>query len=258
MSAQQTIDSILEKITPYQLETIKLTPKRKTLEFIWSSKFGGQPYWPVSQPYPQQLNGKPLLLLAQLNFEEMPALKGYPNKGILQFFIANNDHYGLDFDKPVEELINKPDGYRVVYHPEISNDVSCLQTGLPEIGSQDYLPLSGEYALEFTLIHELPALTDYRFGEIAGDFLEDEVEDYLWEHLDAGGSKVGGYANFTQDDPRGIEDNGDWVLLFQMDTEYSDDIDIMWGDSGVANFFIEPEALARCDFSRVWYNWDCY
>ena len=33
--------------------------------------------------------------------------------------------------------------------------------------------------------------------------------------------------------------------------------DIMWGDVGVANFFIRPEDLKNKDFSKVLYNWDC-
>ena len=31
-----------------------------------------------------------------------------------------------------------------------------------------------------------------------------------------------------------------------------------WRDSGVCNFFIRPENLAKRDFSRVLYHWDCY
>ena len=40
-----------------------------------------------------------------------------------------------------------------------------------------------------------------------------------------------------------------------MDTD--DDAEIMWGDSGVANFFIQEKDLAAEDFSDVLYNWDC-
>ena len=32
---------------------------------------------------------------------------------------------------------------------------------------------------------------------------------------------------------------------------------VMWGDSGVGNFFINAEDLKRLDFSNVVYNWDC-
>ena len=55
------------------------------------------------------------------------------------------------------------------------------------------------------------------------------------------------------------------LLLFQMDSEFLTDgngnqtgVEILWGDMGIANFFIRAEDLLRRDFSRVLYNWDCY
>ena len=45
------------------------------------------------------------------------------------------------------------------------------------------------------------------------------------------------------------------TMLLQLDTDDSDRI--MWGDCGVANFFIEKEALKRGDLSEVMYTWDC-
>ena len=57
---------------------------------------------------------------------------------------------------------------------------------------------------------------------------------------------------FTQSDPRSADDGE--ILLFQLNSVK----DIMWGDSGVANFFIDREALKNRDFSHVMYNWDCY
>jgi uncharacterized protein YwqG len=35
------------------------------------------------------------------------------------------------------------------------------------------------------------------------------------------------------------------------------DQDIMWGDVGVGNFFIDYNDLLKKDFSKVLYNWDC-
>ena len=35
------------------------------------------------------------------------------------------------------------------------------------------------------------------------------------------------------------------------------DNDIMWGDMGIANFFITPEDLAAENFDNVLYTWDC-
>lgn len=42
-----------------------------------------------------------------------------------------------------------------------------------------------------------------------------------------------------------------------MDTDDVNGMDIMWGDCGVANFFIHPDDLKNKDFSKVLYNWDC-
>ena len=53
-------------------------------------------------------------------------------------------------------------------------------------------------------------------------------------------------------DPRNDEEHD--VLLFQLDSEEGS---VMWGDCGVANFFINADALKRMDFSDVLYNWDC-
>ena len=123
------------------------------------------------------------------------------------------------------------------------------------------LPLAGEYALRFAVVSDLPAPSDYRFEAIARemDNLDDDLIDKLFDAGLGTGSKLGGYAYFTQEDPRGYERPGEeWVLLFQMDTSDEEDgVWIMWGDCGVGNFFIEPARLAAGDFSRVWYNWDC-
>ena len=69
-----------------------------------------------------------------------------------------------------------------------------------------------------------------------------------------------GYAYFTQNDPRDyMVDLQDYILLFQMDSDYSAErkSEIMWGDSGVGNFFIKKDDLQKLDFSKVMYNWDC-
>ncbi|WP_343125143.1 DUF1963 domain-containing protein [Xanthomonas theicola] len=57
---------------------------------------------------------------------------------------------------------------------------------------------------------------------------------------------------FTQEDPRKPQDAQ--VLRLQLDSDQA----MMWGDSGIADFFIDPADLHRGDFSPVAYNWDCY
>lgn len=257
MSTQQDIDEIIEQLKPHEMETVKIKPVPEAPKNQWNSKFGGKAYWPKGIEYPTSKEGEALFLLSQINFEEMPHLAGYPKSGILQFFIENDELYGLDFDTPLDEIIKKPSGYRVIYHPEFFTEV---ENNLPSIPEDCMLPLYDEFSLIFTLDKELPSVSDYRFNLTVGNVFDfdDEVSDYLYENIEATGSKIGGYAYFTQEDPRCYEKtNENWLLLFQMDTSDCDGVDIMWGDCGVGNFFIKPEELVKCDFSKVWYNWDC-
>ncbi len=45
------------------------------------------------------------------------------------------------------------------------------------------------------------------------------------------------------------------VLLLQLDID--DETGIMFGDSGNCTFLISREALQKCDFSEVEYDWQC-
>ena len=54
-----------------------------------------------------------------------------------------------------------------------------------------------------------------------------------------------------------LEDKEPYVLLLQLDSEDNNEIEILWGDSGICNFFINQSALSQLDFSDVFYNWDC-
>ncbi|SIR19101.1 protein of unknown function [Chryseobacterium indoltheticum] len=70
------------KLEKYKLETIKIvaTPlkKEESLE-ISDSKFLGKPYLPKDMEYPKDKENKPVVLWAQINLADIPALDGYPN-----------------------------------------------------------------------------------------------------------------------------------------------------------------------------------
>ena len=72
------------------------------------------------------------------------------------------------------------------------------------------------------------------------------------------GHKMFGYPAFTQEDPRSSEKYDDYILLLQIDSVGIGDKEIMWGDSGICNFFITKKDLENKNFSKVLYNWDCY
>ncbi|QDI02937.1 MULTISPECIES: DUF1963 domain-containing protein [Xanthomonas translucens group] len=76
------------------------------------------------------------------------------------------------------------------------------------------------------------------------------MDEALYAALNRSGHKLGGYPEFTQQGPRTAQDA---QVLLQLDS----DEHMMWRDSGIANFFVDPANLRRGDFSRVAYNLDC-
>ena len=260
-----TEKNIINVLTKNRIDVIKITPCQEAPKAIHNSIIGGKPYWPKDKKYPKTKEGKSLFLLAQLNFEEMPQVTQFPSSGILQFYIADDQLHGLDFDTPLDQIIDKPDGYRVIYHSEVYSDPQMLEHDVPDSSSLQNFPVEQSLSLKFCVEQELPGTGDYRFhnalepfGEVDEDCIY-EVFDYLFENIDETGTKLGGNAFFTQHDPReSNKGDEDWTLLFQIDSTNKNGVQINWGDLGVANFFIQPEALKSKDFSNVWYNWDCF
>jgi len=261
------------------LPYIELTPMRETSS-VWDSKLGGRPYLPPGFIYPHnndpESDGRPLKMLAQLNFAQIPRLEGFPAAGILQFYIANeacDDLFGLNLENQTDQT-----GWRMVYHKDIVTDASKLQLP-PELESGDDVrpfPFSGEYRLAMQLEEWVVTPMDYRWEAFMDNLvrplpfyqsrkkksqeqgLENLMREVSGEY--AYGFKIGGYPAFTQEDPRCLDRYKDYsVLLLQLDSWWDEkDPGIMFGDGGVANWFIKPEALARADFSDVLYNWDCF
>lgn len=223
------------------------------------SKFGGYPILPVEFAYPVDADGRPLFLLAQINCSELPSPNPYPDSGYLQFYIPGFDElWGLEHKQGERPL------YRVVYHSEEQSaeyvaDLSFLK----ETMAAEMLPFHGSLKLSFNPSTEYFGFTDHRCSidefklpdaGTYGDQLESDIDDVLAERFPSSGHRMGGYAYFTQEDPRIYNEAiSDYVLLLQID---SDDT-IMWGDVGVANFFIHPDDLAKKDFTKVFFTWDC-
>ncbi len=253
------LEKFQEKVDTTLNHTIRIKPSAQAPIYLWQSKIGGKPHWPKGMDYPKSKTGEWLFFLAQLNFAEIPALEGFPTKGILQFFIAADGMFGLDFDHPQVQ-----DNFRVMYHAEVIEDSALLESDfafLPHFDQDTPLPPHSSFALNFSQEEEWLGPPDYRFDQVYSEaFLADfgeeqeEVMDFFYElGSKASGHKLGGYAFFTQCDPR--DPAVPMQLLFQMDSD--NDINTMWGDMGIANFFIRPEDLQALRFDRVLYNWDC-
>jgi uncharacterized protein YwqG len=245
---------LIEK-TKLPFITVDLTPDENLP--LTHSKLGHHPVLPKGFEFPKDEKGNPLFLLAQINFSEMPKLEGYPEAGFLQFYIANDDVFGLDFDNGANQK-----NFRVLFFEPA--EVADPQTDFSFLKYDDeeaMLPFTGSYAMTFTPGDDYVGINDVRFslGDLTTKYepvLKDvDVEEALMENFKQSGHRIGGYSFFTQTDPRMYgEQYKDYIMLLQVDSED----DIMWGDMGVANFFIHPDDLAKKDFSKVLYNWDCY
>ncbi|MGY3704943.1 hypothetical protein BW731_02185 [Vagococcus martis] len=237
---------------------------------LYSSKIGGYGYLPKSIPYPTNEDNQPLSLLAQLNFEELPTLESFPQKGILAFYIDYfDDLAGMDFYNPTNQV-----GFRIIYMEDLTEEYHSIseQQSLFEPYSEEELLniISEETKLNGHLSETIAILDTEEFTQYMGesyyDFIEDrftdedkqdEFEELIFEN-NIENTCIGGYPFFTQSDPRGYDTKLSEeynTLLFQLN---SDDDIVMWGDTGVGNFFINDEKLKNKDFSDVLYNWDCY
>lgn len=250
-------------------ETCRISLAEKSCS-LFDSKIGGLPYCSKDVQLPTNSEGRQLILLAQINFSQVPEMNKFPRKGILQFFISNDDLYGMNFDDWSEQK-----DFRIIFYENIDFNISDNDViSKLNVDKTTDLPLpfnNKTLKMSFNLKYEGISYGDYHFENL---FLQTynkkfknkplnnffEIDDDIFEKiLDRNydifsGTKIGGYPYFMQTDPRTNEEYQKYdTLLFQCD---SDD-NICWGDAGVANFFIKTEDLLKFNFNNVGYSWDC-
>lgn len=261
MNDEVLIKEIIEKArrASPDLPMVKLIPQQTETD-IFDSKIGGVPYMPKDFEYPAvregERKGRPLKFLAQLNFNELPHIPDFPERGILQFFCGCEDSpaYGMNFDDYTDQ-----NEFRVIYHENVITDRSKLMSE-----EETVTPSFGEYLLKAEMPRKCYVTPhDYRF-----ELPEDAPEDIMMKIFDKPELSnenicIGGYPFFNQDDPRedprrhGNKLYDHSILLFQLSYYDAGDFEIIWDDMGVGNFFITSEALRARDFSNVLYSWDC-
>lgn len=257
---------IPEKLVPYS-EEIKKTFRSmvridlKVADSLkpWQSKVGGKPYLPLTEEYPLNNEGKPLMFLAQINFSEVPYLKHFPNKGILTFYLdgLGSEIYGLDFYDQT-----KQEGFRALYYENVHHDESKLHTKFPKIKKKDIrdFPIKHNFecSMAFKSSNQYITTHDHRFKKLELAKKIELIHIYA-ANLNSRTSILGGYPFFTQEDPRSkfgsrIEE---YELLFQLNSRnFGIRRKIKWDLYGIGNFFIHPEDLEKRDFTKVLFNWD--
>jgi uncharacterized protein YwqG len=245
------LNEFKDEIEKYKLNTIKIKATPLAVDEILSltqSKFLGHPFLPVHVNYPKDKNGLPMILLAQINFGEVPALEDYPAQGILQLFVSATHWYDMN-------------DYRILFHEDLTKELQSDFSFLtPNLYKES--PIDCEHKLDFSKEPDYGGTADFRLPLIFNkvdffDYYENLSESQQEEmdiFFDGTGHKIGGYAYFTQEDPReyNTEKVND-ILLLQIDT----DDHIMFGDCGVAHVFINREDLKNKDFGKAYFNWDC-
>lgn len=249
---------------------------------IFESKAGGMPYLPRDMAWPLDGKGVGLSLLAQVDCAGLGGLPDFPQKGLLQFFIAWDDIYGMNYDDLTDAA-----GFRVFYHETVDLSVTAeeVQAKRPsepkDAYGDDWLPVYKPCRMTLLPAAEqgmvrsdaaFDALFSQKWNRLCPEthikgvwdmyqMVPDRLRDYgvdAQPGWNAPYHQIGGWPYFTQEDPRPGQYEDLDVLLFQLDSDFRrpDDL-VLWGDSGVCNFFINREALKNRDFSRVAYTWDC-
>ena len=232
---REKIEKTLKPTNEIHYEICKTKP--------WESKLGGCPYLKSVDDYPKDETNAPMMFLAQINLEEMPKLKDFPEKGILQFYIANTEDYG--YDEPC----------KVVYIDSFDKDETkrlCENPYQTEI--EENIPFEKECKIVYEQKEMAATCYETAFEEIL-EMISEEDENDLYDEFGDGASRIGGYPCFVQNPVECYETGEKSVLLLQLDC---DDVSgLMFGDSGNCQFFISKEDLLNKDFSAVGYDWAC-
>ena len=260
MITKEMIKKVIEKVSEeYQNECINIKTHKD-----------------FEVPCDSSSNHEQLALLAQINCADLPENNLYPKVGILQFWIGRDDLMGLE------------DDYKVVYFENIDNTITREEvlTKYKPLDPNNYDqytpfdPTNAEFGLTFEKGISTITVTDYRFEDTVINAIHElypdeevsklysdlgaDVHEYLYTSVKELNHAIGGYPNFTQYDPRGYNsEEGEQspydIMLLQVESEWKkdNDVEIIWGDCGVGNFFISEENLKNRNFEDVLYNWDC-
>lgn len=257
--SEEEADEIIEWYQSLARPALMLRPDSRITAAEAPAQIGGSVWLADDEQWPLDSAGQRLEFVAQLDFRRLPTLEGFPETGVLRFFVGRDELFGANWDVPEQS------GCRILWHPgPIAG--GRLEPPLP-LQPEEMSPFESEtlradgVALAATETYDLPDADSWQVQErfIGQDhrFGMSELEDQIFEMSAEreSGHCVGGYPMFTQPDFRrpGYYDDYDVLLL-----GLTSDEAIMWGDVGEAMFLIRQADLDARDFSRVIFYWDCH
>lgn len=234
----------------YKIELLEEEPK------LTDSKLGGIPYLPQNKEYPKDRFGNAMPLLAQINLAEI-SLESYPQKGLLQIY--------------VDKSLSYPADYKIIY---IENMEETCNTQLPDIDLSEFV-LQEAIKIKLVPNETYMPLGDYRFEETFSQIFNEvfqtnitsifdidtilptknEYDNFL-SQLNIAPGLIGGYADFTQTDPRTYERKDLEECIIKIDSQL--DLDrIVIGDAGILWVYISKQNLKDKRFDKAVLDWDC-
>jgi len=264
MNLPPQLEKYREVIESSKRDTISITTSYDENLGRLDSKLGGEPYWPKSMDYPTHSHRPtlPMLLFAQINFEDLPEQDILPRKGILQFFTTGVDspsqedikvvhHSKIDESNMVEDFEEMY--LSIIEDAEDAEDLEMMMDEVDAILDEAF----GLVKLNFESSSQCVTAGDYRFasffgedsGSFFGKFDDNRSTSELYHKLSTPrGSRIGGYIETVHDDPRPHECPEHKTLLLQLDlSEYSE-------GEYYHYLFIKPSDLAKQDFSDVHFS----
>jgi uncharacterized protein YwqG len=258
---------VLEKLLENAAPCLRLSP-----DGTGNSWIGGRPGLPDDFVWPRW-RGKPLAFLAQIDLVEARSAGGpdwLPERGLLTFFYdAEQSTWGFSpEDAGSWVVMHTLDRAPSTLAPPPSEDVieygqrkvaMVLDRSLPtaeRVGVKPFELSEQEWEQLIAAIEKMepPLYARHQMGgwpyPIQNDSMEYEAQ------LASNGIDCGEPDNYRSAAAAALAPGAsEWKLLFQLDSD--EDLEMMWGDSGLLYFWIR-EADARAGiFSNVWMILQC-
>ena len=252
---KEKIDNILEKFKEFTKKDCFRIDIIDEIPEIFDNKIGGKPYLPVGIEYPKDQEGNYMPLLLQINLKDIE-LDGYPKEGIIEIFTDENVVY--------------PCQYVVKYFKEGLE----YQKEFPEINTSQYI-CKDSYKIKLSKDMSYMPINDYRFKDTICKIINTdynlnlkklkEVDDFFgcdnwYEKFEENTTylliTIGGYANFTQTDPRDYRVKDKEECLFKLDSYYNSK-KFHIGDMGILFVLISQKDIKNYNFENAIVDWDC-
>ena len=265
-SLPKSLEFAKPELTKTLLPSIHLESKQTKLE-LWSSKFGGVPYWESAcqEEFPSDEYGNWMILLTQINFAECNGdgfLPSFPKSGILQFFISPELETVSGSLKSEEWVDGDPNNYYLKFWNDVKKgefleSLQSFEEIFEEIDNDENINFISpfDFSNRRKVFREGFGITFKKFLEpinISDNSFELKIlnnnKEY-WNIYDTytesfqKKKKIGGYPFFWQIDHR--EKDKKRNLLLQFDP--ADSI-------GLAKFFIDQKNLLEFSFSDIFYD----